>query len=46
MAALDKLNFGLLLEQEIGRGVARGDINLVVIEFLNGCRFGTGRCLG
>ena len=46
MAALNRLNFGLLFEQEIGRGVARGDINLVVIEFLNGCRFGTGRCLG
>jgi hypothetical protein len=42
MAALYRLTFGLLLEQEIDRGVARGDKIVVVTEFLNGCRFGTG----
>ena len=44
MAALDGLTFGLLLEQEIGRGVARGDKN--IIEFLYGCGFATGCCPG
>jgi hypothetical protein len=33
MATLDRLTFGLLFEQEIGRGVARGDKIVVVIEF-------------
>ena len=39
MATLDRLSFGLLVEQEIGRGVARDDKIVVVIEFLNACRF-------
>jgi hypothetical protein len=33
MAALNRLTVGLLLEREIGRGVARGDKKVVVIEF-------------